>query len=910
MPARARRRPSLRVQLVRAFALAALIPAVVAFGVRAWWAASTDQARARVEVTRAATRLAQRADAHLERQLRSIAALAEALARSATAPVAGHPAPDGLADWLSRQERHHPDLAALLVADAAGQVVAMAAAADTPQAAAIARDALAGRDWFREPMRTGAPFASRLVAAGGLDAPVLIVSAPIPDAPGQRRGIVAGVVRREAFDHLASDAAGTGRALLLDPAGAVLGASDRSLADAAAAAPFLGAPDGTAFWHESPSGARFGVTARSARGWRAAVDLPGEAAYPLTGRLAGLAAIVAVCGLVGGAAMWLLVARLLRPLDALAVAVGTVGEGDGPTPALDDAPAEVARLADAVSDVATRVRGMRASFEQQVATRTAELSVARDRAEREARLKSGFLAAMSHEIRTPMNSIVGMAELLGETPLDGEQREYCDTIRTSTDALLGVINDILDFSKIESQGVTLEIVDFDLRVIIEDAVELLAVKAATAGIDLAALVEPGFDGRFRGDPTRLRQVVVNLIGNAVKFTREGGVTVRVATLERGTTLTRVRLEVADTGIGMTADGIAKLFRPFSQAEDSTTRQYGGTGLGLTISKQIVERMGGSIGVVSEPGHGSTFWVEAPFERSTALPAPQVVAAVAGSRALVLEPMAASADALVRLLTEHGVRATKVAAAADARAALAGPERYALICVGVDVPGLDVVAQALAREPQAAETATVALVPSGRRAVATEMVAGRMTHRLTRPVRRSRLVDVLDAIAAQRPPQPIEAAAPPPGPAGGAIRVLVADDYFANQRLVTRLLEKRGYAVEVVADGQAAVDATLDRRFDVVLMDCNMPILDGYGATAQIRALERGRRTPILAMTANDSPEDRDMCLRAGMDDYLVKPIQAAGLVAAIERWAAEARSPRAVPAQPGVAQPIAPGDAA
>jgi signal transduction histidine kinase/CheY-like chemotaxis protein len=905
MPAPARRRPSLRSQLVRAFAMAALVPAAMALAAGAWWASTADRARAAEDVTRAATRLVQRADAHLEHQLGGVAALAEALGRSPASSAAAQPASEDLADWLTRQERHHPDLAGLLVADAGGRVVAMAAAPDTPQAAAIARDALAGRDWFREPMRTGTPFASRLVAAGGLDAPVLIVSAPIPDDGGQRRGIVAGIVRREAFDRMAGDAAGAGRALVLDPAGALLGASDRSLADAAAAAPFLAASDDAPFWHDTPTGARFGVTARSARGWRAAVDLPRDAAYPLTSRLVTLAALVALCGVVGGVAMWLLAARALRPLDALAAAVDRIGDGDASLPAFAALPAELARLGDGVSGVAARVQGMRAGFEQEVAARTAELSVARDRAEREARLKSGFLAAMSHEIRTPMNSIVGMAELLGETPLDGEQREYCDTIRTSTDALLGVINDILDFSKIESQGVTLEIVDFDLRVIVEDAVELLAVKAVTAGIDLAARIEPGFDGRFRGDPTRLRQVVVNLVGNAVKFTREGGVSVRVATIDRAAAATRVRLEIVDTGIGMTADGIARLFRPFSQAEDSTTRQYGGTGLGLTISKQIVERMGGSIGVTSEPGHGSTFWVDVPFERSAALPAPTVVAGVAGSRALVLESMPASADALVRLLTEQGVRAIKLAAAADVRVALAGPDRYAILCVGIDVPGLDLVAQALATEPQAADTAIVALVPSGRRAVAAEMVAGRTTHRLTRPVRRGRLVDVLDAIAAQRPPQPVDAVppAPRPRPAGGAIRVLVADDYFANQRLVTRLLEKRGYTVEVVADGQAAVEATLDRHFDVVLMDCNMPILDGYGATTQIRALERGRRTPILAMTANDSPQDRDICLRAGMDDYLVKPIQAGVVVAAIERWAAEARAQLS-------AGSIAPGDAA
>ena len=540
------------------------------------------------------------------------------------------------------------------------------------------------------------------------------------------------------------------------------------------------------------------------------------------------------------------------------------------------------------ADTAERAEATRASLEQQVAVRTVELSEARDRAEREARLKGVFLAAMSHEIRTPMNSIVGMAELMAETPLDGEQREYCDTIRTSTDALLGVINDILDFSRIEAQGVSLETLDFDLRLVVEDAVELLAVKASTAGIDLAAVIEPGFDGRFRGDPSRLRQVVVNLLSNAIKFTARGSVVARVTGVASGPDATTVRIEVADTGIGMTPEGLGRLFRPFAQAEDSTARNYGGTGLGLTISKQIVERMDGRIGVASEPGRGSTFWVEIPFPRSTAL-APPARLAHRVADALVLEPLDASADALVRLLTELGVRATRVATAGDGLAALeARPAGFAVVFVSLDAVDAVPFVDALQQHPAARHTTVAAIVPAGRRGGAGLDRLGPVS-RLTRPLRRARLVECLDAIAATPAPKPASAALPSVDTPARAPRVLVADDYFANQRLVTRLLEKRGYIVEAVGDGQAAVDAALDRGFDVVLMDCNMPILDGYEATARLRALEHGRRTPILAMTANDSPEDRDACLRAGMDDYLVKPIQAAIVLAAVDRWTAIGR---------------------
>ena len=418
-----------------------------------------------------------------------------------------------------------------------------------------------------------------------------------------------------------------------------------------------------------------------------------------------------------------------------------------------------------VADTAERADATRASLEQQVAARTVELSEARDRAEREARLKGVFLAAMSHEIRTPMNSIVGMAELMAETPLDGEQREYCDTIRTSTDALLGVINDILDFSKFEAQGVSLETLDFDLRLVVEDAVELLAVKASTAGIDLAAVIEPGFDGRFRGDPTRLRQVVVNLLSNAIKFTARGSVVARVTGLASGLAsgpdATGVRIEVADTGIGMTPEGLARLFRPFAQAEDSTTRHYGGTGLGLTISKQIVERMDGRIGVTSEPGRGSTFWVEIPFPRGTAL-APPARLAQRVADALVVEPLDASADALVRLLTELGVRATRVATAGDGLAALeARPAGFAVAFVSLDAIDAAPFVDALLPHAAAGHTTVAAIVPAGRRGGADLDRLGPVL-RLTRPMRRARLVECLDAISprAGRPrtaPAPLSAA---------------------------------------------------------------------------------------------------------------------------------------------------------
>ena len=927
MPATDSRRRTLRTRLGVAFAVATLVPALGIVALHAALAARQARSDADATLRHAATQLHARVESHLDQRVRGVANLAEALAASPLRPIVGQPGPAGLAGWLDRQAAGRPAFESLFVIDAAGRVAAVSPSGATAGVAARGQ-VIADRDYVREPIGSEKPFLSGLFVAPGTATPVLVAAAPIPGSPGQPGGVVGGVLRLSAFEAMVREhRVASADVQVLDPSGFQVATTDsdatppRSPARAAALAPLVAASrptDGTPAWHVAPSGeAQLAAVLASPRGWRTAVVLPRRAVYASAWQ-STLTALLAVGGglVLATAVAAALARRAIRPLEILVAAAEDLAEGDELAPVAGGAPDEVVRLTADFSRLAARATAIRATLEQDVVMRTAELSEARDRAEREARLKSVFLAAMSHEIRTPMTSIVGMAELMAETRLDGEQREYCDTIRTSTDALLGVINDILDFSRFEAQGVTLETLDFDLRVVIEDAVELLAVKAATAGLDLAAVVEPGFDGRFRGDPSRLRQVVVNLLGNAIKFTARGSVVIRVATVG-GSPDGPVRITVTDTGIGMTADGLSRLFRPFSQAEDSIVRNYGGSGLGLTISKQIVERMGGVIGVESAPGRGSTFWAEIPFPRGAALPAAAQPARHFAD-ALILEPHEASAEALQRLLIDVGIRSTRVGTAGDGLTALdaaqtSGSAGFALAFVSVDAIDAAPFVDALQQHTSSAGTALVAVVPAGRRTGA-EIDRFGPAPRLTRPLRRARLVEGLDAIAAGQ--RQAAAAVAPIAPAAtaatavvetadpsGAARILVADDYFANQRLVTRLLERRGYVVVAVGDGQAAVDAALARRFDVVLMDCNMPGLDGYAATAQLRALEGDRHTPILAMTANDSPEDRETCLRAGMDDYLVKPIQAAKVLAAIEHWVAVARQPIApVAAGPGGAR--------
>jgi two-component system sensor histidine kinase/response regulator len=522
-----------------------------------------------------------------------------------------------------------------------------------------------------------------------------------------------------------------------------------------------------------------------------------------------------------------------------------------------------------------------------------ELAVARDEALAASRAKSDFLATMSHEIRTPMNGVIGLTELLLTTPLDERQQRYAEGVRTAGHNLLGVINEILDFSKIEAGFLDLERIDFDLIELVESVAELVGEPAQAKGLELLAYCSPELPASLRGDPGRIRQVLLNLAGNAVKFTATGEVVVRASVDERGQDGLVVRFDITDTGIGIAEGELERLFEAFSQADSSTTRRYGGTGLGLAICRRLVDAMGGRLGVESEPGVGSSFWFTVPLEvgQEPSAPTPRPASPLAGLRVLVVDDNATNRAILHDQLHHWGMSVDVVDGAALAMTRLrdAVPEGRAYDLVVLDLCMPDIDGLELARQVAADSTlaaASVVLMTSGPAVTEAEARDACIDAALTKPVLMSRLRSTLErAVSARVPEQPAAAVTAPAEPAKGT--VLVVDDGEVNQIVAVGMLRHLGYAAEVAEDGHQAVDAVRRRRFDAILMDVQMPGMDGYEATREIRRLEAdGLRTPIIAMTASATEGERERCLEAGMDDYQAKPVQKAAVAEVLARWVA------------------------
>jgi signal transduction histidine kinase/CheY-like chemotaxis protein len=914
----AAKRIRLRSYAFRAFVLVAILPVLILSAVTGQLLAGKQETEGGARLTDVATSTRQHIEDYLVTHTRIVETLAASLA------TIGDDRPRRLA-LMAIYTNVHPTLDHITIVDAKGMVIDTTT--DSPPDSPLRTSGVRDRAYFQQAVATGRTAISDVVVSRADGNATLLICSPYPGADHSLTGVACGVLWLDSLARVVEENRALPQATItiLDPRNRVIhatAASGREQLQDLTQDPLIGSSRETfSYEKDGPTGPvephLVSMATVGGTGWKIFVEHPQLGLrlqttryYLLTLGLIGFA----LCGAV-------LVARrfsntVTRPMEDLVTLVRNVSvQETAAAPISTSSPlAEVATLMEDVSSMQRRLsdsyqqlqgalsqretlnselQELTADLDKKVRERTAELATAKQIAEAASRAKSEFLANMSHEIRTPMNGIMGMTELALATPLNDVQRDYLQTVRSSSEALLVVINDILDFSRIEAGKLRLDHVDFSLRALLEDTLKPLALRAHEKKLELMIEVHADVPDTLRGDPNRVRQVLVNLIGNAIKFTDAGDVLVRV-TLDSATDeAVGLRFSVIDSGIGIAADKQLAIFEAFTQADGSTTRRYGGTGLGLTISAQLVSLMGGRLWVESAPLHGSAFQFALTLPRRGTSAWPQALPAAGGLArlaALVVDDNATNARILGDVLRTWGITVVEALDGASAlRAADIGDRPFNLALIDQHMPGMDglQLAAALRRHPRGTAAAIVLLTSADRSDEGRGAAGLGDVRYVVKPVAHSVLLECVRAALGERTAAGVQAAAPAAllARAERSLCVLVVEDNTVNQKLAEHLLRSVGHHTVLAANGLQAI-AALDRQhFDLVLMDLQMPEMGGFDATAVIRLRERGtnNRVPIVALTAHAMEGDHQRCLDADMDGYVSKPIAARELFEVIDR---------------------------